>query len=177
METETATVMSKRATGLSARNAVVWCNYVRSTVVNETSIRVVYGAQYQRRGDPRVTVRRIQWALASIFFVLGGWALIAPRSVIELTLLPQYRTGATILPFMVGCFGAQAIISGIFAAFSVFTRRTFLVYGIALLPFFGFNYWFTIVDPVFTKLGLADAAGNAIMLALCVLGWKRTAVS
>jgi hypothetical protein len=40
-----------------------------------------------------MTVGRIQWALASVFFILGGWALLAPRSVIELTLLPQYRAG------------------------------------------------------------------------------------
>jgi hypothetical protein len=37
----------------------------------------VAGAQ-----PPPVTVRRIQWAIAAVFFVLGGWALLAPRSVI-----------------------------------------------------------------------------------------------
>jgi len=126
-----------------------------------------------------MTIRQIQWALASVFFVLGGWALLAPRSVIELTFLPQYRPGpeaegaAAILPFAVACFGAQAMISGLFAAFSRFTRATFLAYGIALLPFFAFNWWFTFVDPVFTRLGLLDAVGNVAMLALCVLGWRK----
>ena len=120
-----------------------------------------------------MSVRRIQWAIASVFFILGGWALLAPRSVIELTLLPQYRVGTPILPFAIACFGAQAMISGLFAAFSRFTRATFLAYGIALLPFFAFNWWFTFVDPVFTWIGLADAAGNVIMLALCVIGWRR----
>jgi hypothetical protein len=118
-------------------------------------------------------VRQIQWALASVFFVLGGWALLAPRSVIELTLLPQYRVGTPILPFAIACSGAQAILSGLFAAFSRFTRTTFLAYGLALLPFFAFDWWFTFVDPVFTWVGLADAAGNAVMLALCVVGWRR----
>jgi hypothetical protein len=120
-----------------------------------------------------MTVRQIQWALASVFFILGGWALLAPRSVIELTFLPEYRTGTRILPFAVACFGAQAMISGLFAAFSRFTRATFLAYGIALLPFFVFNWWFTFVDPVFTLLGLIDAAGNAAMLALCAIGWRK----
>ena len=119
-----------------------------------------------------MSVRQIQWALASVFFILGGWALLAPRSVIELTLLPEYRVGTAILPFAIGCFGAQAMISGLFAAFSRFTRTTFLAYGIALLPFFAFNYWFTFVDPVFTWIGLADAVGNVVMLALCVIGWR-----
>jgi len=116
-------------------------------------------------------VRQIQGALAAVFFILGGWALFAPRSVIELTLLPEYRDGAA-LPFVVGCFGAQAMISGLFAAFSVFTRTTFLAYGMALLPFFGFNWWFTFVDPVFTMIGLLDAVGNLVMLGLCYMGWR-----
>ncbi|HEX8300507.1 hypothetical protein [Sphingomonas sp.] len=120
--------------------------------------------------NPR-RVRAIQWAIAAVFFVLGGWALLGPRSVIELTFLPQYREGA-ILPFAVACFGAQAMISGLFAAFSRFTKATFLAYGIALLPFFAFNWWFVFVDPVFTHLGLLDAVGNVIMLALCVAGWR-----
>lgn len=119
-----------------------------------------------------MTVRNIQWGIASVFFVLGGWALVAPRSVIELTFLPEYREGA-ILPFAVACFGAQAMISGLFAAFSRFTRVTFLAYGIALLPFFAFNWWFTFVEPVFTRVGLLDAAGNVVMLALCAAGWRK----
>ena len=123
-----------------------------------------------------MTVRQIQWGLASVFFILGGWALVAPQSVIDLAFLPEYRTGTPILPFAVACFGAQAMISGLFAAFSRFTRTTFLAYGIALLPFFVFNWWFTFVDPVFTTVGLLDAVGNVVMLALCILGWRKAAV-
>jgi hypothetical protein len=120
-----------------------------------------------------MTVRRIQWGIASVFFLLGGWALLAPRSVIDLTLLPEYRVGTPILPFAIACFGAQALIAGLFAAFARFTRATFLAYGIALLPFFAFDWWFTLVDPVFTSVGLLDAVGNVVMLVLCVVGWRR----
>ena len=122
---------------------------------------------------PPVSVRHIQWAIAAVFFILGGWALLAPRSVIALTFLPEYRAGTPILPFAIACFGAQAMIAGLFAAFARFTRATFLAFGIALLPFFAFDIWFTLVDPVFTALGWLDAVGNAIMLALCVAGWRR----
>ena len=120
-----------------------------------------------------MTTRQVQWLIAAVFFVLGGWALLAPRSVINLTLLPEHRLDAPILPFVVACFGAQAMIAGLFAAFSRFTRATFLAYGIALLPFFAFNWWFTFVDPVFTYVGLLDAVGNVIMLALCIFGWRN----
>ena len=120
-----------------------------------------------------MTVRHIQWGIAAVFFVLGGWALLAPQSVIDLTFLPEYRVGTPVLPFAIACFGAQAMIAGLFAAFSRFTRATFFAYGIALLPFFAFDWWFTFVDPVFTMVGLADAVGNAIMLALCIIGWRK----
>ncbi|HEY5713378.1 MAG TPA: hypothetical protein VIT38_15895 [Allosphingosinicella sp.] len=122
-----------------------------------------------------MTVRNIQWAIAAVFFILGGWALLAPQSVIDLTLLPEFRTGTPILPFAIACFGAQALIAGLFAAFARFTRATFLAFGIALIPFFVFDWWFTFVDPVFTRLGLLDALGNVVMLAMCVVGWRRAA--
>lgn len=119
-----------------------------------------------------IRVRRIQWGIAAVFFILGGWALLRPQGVIDLTLLPQYRTGTPILPFAIACFGAQAMIAGLFAAFSRFTRATFLAFGTGLLPFFVFDIWFTAVDPVFTSLGWLDAVGNVVMFALCVVGWR-----
>lgn len=119
-----------------------------------------------------MTPTRIQWALAAVFFIPGGWALVAPRSVIDLTFRPQYRSGGTILPFVVACFGSQAVISGLFAAFSKFTRTTFLAYAIALLPFFWFDWWFTLVHPVFTAVGLLDAVGDVMMLVFRLMGWR-----
>lgn len=120
-----------------------------------------------------MSVRQIQWALASVFFVLGGWCLIAPANVMALTIRPQYRSDEFIALFAFSCFGAQAILAGLFAAFSRFTKTTFLAYGVALLPFFVFNYWFFVVTPVLTVIGLLDAVGNLMMLGLCVLGWRK----
>ncbi|NCN83582.1 MAG: hypothetical protein GW808_14435 [Sphingomonadales bacterium] len=121
-----------------------------------------------------MTPKHIQFFIALVFFVLGGWAAIFPQHVIDVVLLPEYRAEGRILPFTIACFGAQALLSGLFAAFSRFTALTFLVYGIALLPFFAFNYYFTFHDPVFTSIGLIDAAGNIIMLGLCYVGWKQS---
>ncbi|MBP7815083.1 MAG: hypothetical protein KA085_03085 [Phenylobacterium sp.] len=120
-----------------------------------------------------MSVRAIQYLLASVFLVLGGWCLISPASVMALTITPAFQTDAPIVPILVGAFGAQALIAGLFAAFSKFTKTTFLAYGIALLPFFVFDYWFFAVVPMLTPLGLADAVGNVIMLALCVMGWRK----
>ncbi len=120
-----------------------------------------------------MTPRTIQYAIAAVFFVLGGWCLIAPQSVIDLTVRPDYRPDDAIAPLLVGCFGAQACLAGLFAAFSIFTRATFLAYGVAVLPFFGFNYYFYFVEPVFNELILLDAAGNLIFLVLCVMGYRK----
>ena len=119
-----------------------------------------------------MSVQRIQWLLASVFFILGGWCVLSPASVMALTIRQDYRTEHPLVLIALGAFGAQAMIAGVFAAFSRFTRTTFLAYGIALLPFFVFDYWFYVVEPVFTLVGMLDAVGNVVMLALCVMGWR-----
>jgi hypothetical protein len=118
-----------------------------------------------------MSVRAIQYLLASVFLVLGGWCLISPSSVLALAITPAFQSDAPIVPILVACFGAQAVIAGTFAAFSRFTRTTFLAYGIVLLPFFLFDYWFYAVVPMLTPVGLIDVVGNLVMLGLCVLGW------
>ena len=114
----------------------------------------------------------IQRGIAAVFVLLGGWCLAHPASVLELGLLPEYRDGAG-MAFATGCFGAQALIAGLFAATARFTRETFAAYGVMLIGFLAFDYWFWAVDPIFSTLGAAlDAAGNTIMLVLCWMGWR-----
>jgi hypothetical protein len=120
-----------------------------------------------------MSVRTIQYLLASVFFVLGGWCLFWPSSVVDLAFRPEFQSDARIVPILMACFGAQAVIAGTFAAFATFTRATFAAYAVVLLPFFVFDYWFYVVDPIMTEFLLLDAVGNAIMLALCYLGWRK----
>ena len=115
-----------------------------------------------------------QRLIAAPFLVLGAWCLVAPGMVERLGVRPEYYHGDTATALWIGCFGAQAVLSGLFAAFSRFTRATFLVYAIALLPFFAFNYWFVFVVPVFNALMLVDFVCNAAMLALCVAGYRAS---
>ena len=99
--------------------------------------------------------------------------MIAPQSVLDLGLRPEFLRDDHLLQIMTGCFGAQACIAGTFAAFSTFTKRTFLAFGIAVLPFFGFDYYFYAIDRVFNELILIDALGNVIFMALCAYGYRR----
>ena len=119
-----------------------------------------------------MSVRAVQWWLASVFFVLGGWCLVAPASVLALTIRPEYHADTLLVPVLIAAFGAQALLAGLFAAFSRFERVTFLAFGVALLPFFVFDYWAYAVVPMLTPLGLLDVAGNVAMLGLCVVGYR-----
>lgn len=114
----------------------------------------------------------IQRLIALPFLTLGAWCLIAPHSIERLGVNPEYQHLSATSALMMGCFGAQAVLSGLFAWFSRFTRTTFLAYGIALLPFFWFNYWFVYEVPIFNRWMAIDFVSNAFMLVLCVLGWR-----
>jgi len=115
-----------------------------------------------------------QKLIAVPFLVLGAWCLLFPQMVERLGFTPEYYHGTATTALMMGCFGAQAMLAGLFAFFSRFTRTTFLAYGIALLPFFWFNYWFVFVVPMFNQWMLLDFAANVAMLALCVIGYRAS---
>jgi hypothetical protein len=117
----------------------------------------------------------IQRLIALPYLILGGWCLIAPGMVERLTVSPSYQHLSQTSALMMGCFGAQAVLGGLFVWFSIFARRTFLIYAIALLPFFWFNYWFVFVVPVFNQWMALDFISNAAMLSLSLWGWRITA--
>jgi hypothetical protein len=116
--------------------------------------------------------RLYQRLIAVPYLTLGAWCLLHPGSVEQLTLRPEYRHASATTALLFGCFGAQAILCGLFVVFSRFTRRTFLAYGLALLPFFAFNYYFVFVLPVFTLWMSLDFGANLAMLGFCVAGWR-----
>lgn len=114
----------------------------------------------------------IQRLIALPYFILGGWCLLAPRMVERLTITPDYQHLSATSALFIGCFGAQAVLGGLFVWFSQWQRKTFMVYAIALLPFFWFNYWFVFEVPVFNRWLALDSGANAAMLALSLWGWK-----
>ena len=119
-----------------------------------------------------MSTRSPQAALALVFFVLGGWCVFAPGNVLALCFRPAFRSAAPIVPFLVACFGSQALISGLFALTARFSRATYLAYGVGLLPFFVFDIYFYAVKPVLTEVGLLDLIGNVVMLIICWVGWR-----
>lgn len=121
-----------------------------------------------------MTALLAQRLIALPFLALGGWCLVFPATVARLGLRPEHLDDSLATSVLIGCFGAQAVLSGLFAMFARFTRTTFLVYALALLPFFAFNYWFVFVEPVFTAWMALDFVANLAMLALCAVGYRRS---
>lgn len=113
-----------------------------------------------------------QRLLAVPFLILGGWCLIAPHMVERLAINPEYQHLSATSALLMGCFGAQAVLGGLFIAFSRWSRSTFVIYGAALLPFFWFNYYFVFVVPVMTPLMAIDLVSNLFMLGLCLWGYR-----
>ena len=117
----------------------------------------------------------VQRLIALPYLILGGWCLIAPSMIERLMISAPYQHLSATSALMIGCFGAQAVLGGLFVWFSIFTRQTFLIYAIALLPFFWFNYWFVFVVPLFNQWMALDFVSNAVMLGLSLWGWRITA--
>ena len=119
-----------------------------------------------------MSARTAQFLIAAVFLILGGWSLFAPTSVIELAITEGYRDTSFINRFTIACFGAQAVLFGLMALVTRWTARSFAVFAVLLLPFFGFNYWFHYKVPVLTSIGMLDFAGNVTMLVLAIIGWR-----
>lgn len=113
-----------------------------------------------------------QRLLALPFLLLGGWCLVTPHMVERLGVNPEYQHLSATSALIIGCFGAQAVLGALFIAFSRWTKRTFAIYGAALLPFFWFNYYFVFEVPVLNRWMLLDFGSNLAMLAVCVWGWR-----
>jgi hypothetical protein len=119
-----------------------------------------------------MSARICQFLIAAVFLALGGWALLAPASVIDLAVTPAYRDTSFLARFTMACFGAQAVLFGLMALVTQWSSRSFAIFAVLLLPFFGFNYWFHYEVPVLTSIGMLDFAGNVTMLACALIGWR-----
>ena len=119
-----------------------------------------------------MTRRLAQYYIALVFLGLGGWALFAPASVIDLALTEAYRDQSFIMRFTMACFGAQAVMFGIMALVVNWRAKAFAVFAAVLVPFFVFNWYFHYEMPVLTSLGMLDFAGNVVMFIACLVGWR-----
>lgn len=115
----------------------------------------------------------IQRMLGSIFLVLGLWVLLFPGHAEQTALSPDHYIGTYTSAVLIGCFGAQAVLCSTLMFTSVFTSRTFLIFGlVGSVPFFIFNYYFLYVVPIFNNWMFLDFIGN-IGILLCGIAGCR----
>lgn len=125
-----------------------------------------------------MTARKLQISLSLIFLLLGSWCLLFPGMVIEVTFRPEFAVATEQARFIMGCFGAQAVLTGTLMLTARFTATTFLVFGlVGSIPFFVFNYWFLFVEPVLNQWMLLDFAGNLGILIIGLWGWRLSRIA
>ncbi|MAQ86351.1 MAG: hypothetical protein CMH12_24660 [Maritimibacter sp.] len=125
-----------------------------------------------------MNTRILQICLSLIFVFLGSWCLFFPGMVIEVTFRPELAVASEQARFIMGCFGAQAVLTGTIIWTARFTPTTFLVFGlVGSIPFFVFNFWFLFIEPVLNQWMLLDFAGNLGILMIGLCGWRLSRIA
>lgn len=93
---------------------------------------------------------------------MGVLVIFDPATIIKLSLTPSYAIVNRTTQLMMRCFAAQAMTSELLLGVSPMDERSFISFGLAMIPYIMFNGWF-LVGPgrgVFTNWLLADFVGN-----------------
>jgi hypothetical protein len=77
------------------------------------------------------------------------------------------------LKFAMQCFGAQAALQGFLILSTTFTKESYRNFGLAMIPFFVFDYmaWSAGYLTPFGAIG--DGVGNVVFTACCYLAYWR----
>ena len=104
---------------------------------------------------------------------MGGTCVLAPRLTLDLCAVrpPVSGTAGELTTLVFRCFGAQAMLCGTLLCAARLSRRAFLAWAAAILPFLAFDYYFCFVEKQVTPLGAAgDLAGNVAFLVASLYG-------
>ncbi|KAL2195214.1 hypothetical protein P885DRAFT_62455 [Corynascus similis CBS 632.67] len=112
-------------------------------------------------------VRRVQTVMSAAYTGLGAWCLLHPYSVIALGFTPEYAAESSVITYLTTrCFGAQAMTCGLVLGTSDMTAFSFTAFGLAMIPYIGWNFWFGIgpARGMVTNLMWLDFVGNVFFL-------------
>ena len=95
--------------------------------------------------------------------------LFHPYSVIALGFTPKYIKMSTETTCLFArCFGAQAMTCGLLLGTSNMTLSSFTAFGLAMIPYIGWNFWYSGIGPArgtMTGLIWADLVGNVFFMS------------
>ena len=118
--------------------------------------------------------RKAQLLMGTVFTTMGLGTMLFPKFAIETSFSPQYLGKEGVTPpvaLITRCFGSQATLCGLLILSSNFSADTFRNFGLAMIPYFvfDFHYWNVGALTIFGALG--DAVGNAIFAGCCYVGY------
>jgi hypothetical protein len=115
--------------------------------------------------------------MGAVWLGMGAATMLFPGPVLRMSFqrqaLPSNAEGAEEQPavdLLCRCFGAQAVMCGILLLTAKMDATAYKIWGVALLPFFAFDYlaW---RKGLLTDLGaLGDLGGNIVFLVCSVAG-------
>eukprot|EP01032_Pedospumella_encystans_P016802 gene16802-19154_t len=111
--------------------------------------------------------------MGSIFTSMGLATMIFPKMITELSFNKEFlgKDGVTPpLKLAMQCFGSQASLCGLLILSSKFTSRTYRNFGLAMIPYFVFDYYFWSNGALTTFGAAGDAIGNTVFASCCFLG-------
>ncbi|KAI8854018.1 hypothetical protein BC829DRAFT_381086 [Chytridium lagenaria] len=125
-----------------------------------------------------------QIIMGAVFGTMGLATMLLPNFVSRLSFPARYlalqspqEPNRPVLSkpmkLAIQCFGAQATLCGLLILTTRFTRETFRNFGVAMMPFFVFDYlaW---KDGALTDFGaLGDGIGNVVFTVCCYIGYSR----
>ena len=115
----------------------------------------------------------IQFVMGSIFTSMGLATMIFPKMITELSFNKEFlgKDGVTPpLKLAMQCFGSQASLCGLLILSSKFTSKTYRNFGLAMIPYFVFDYHFWSNGALTTFGAAGDAIGNTVFASCCFLG-------
>ena len=115
-----------------------------------------------------------QLFLGGVFTTMGLGTMLFPGLLLPISLKNHASSDSADLTLTFRCFGAQATLCGLILLSLRPTAKFYRNFGLAILPFFVFDYMAWHNDMITTFGALGDAAGNIVFTGCSYIGWKRT---
>lgn len=118
----------------------------------------------------------LQTLLGGVFGGMGVATMLFPVKITELSFRKEFLGPEGVTPALklaIQCFGSQAALCGLLILSSKFTRRTYRNFGLAMIPYFVFDWYFWQSGALTDFGALGDAAGNVIFTLCCLAGYSK----